>query len=93
MVWRVCGTCSLAEPALNPRCGRGPGAALLGLLVLAAGCGDSLAEEPVDCSPEASKAFVADIMGDYYLWYDLVPPVDIAALASPEEVMRAMTYR
>jgi C-terminal processing protease CtpA/Prc len=57
------------------------------------GCSDdpvSFAEP--SCDDDSRKAFVADIMGDYYLWYDRVPPVDIASLASPEEVMRAMTY-
>src|SRR5690606_39258297 len=38
------------------------------------------------------KAFVADIMSDYYLWYDRVPAVDVEAMSSPEELMRAMTF-
>jgi C-terminal processing protease CtpA/Prc len=45
-----------------------------------------------DCSLEGRKAFVAELMSEYYLWYDRVAPVDISALTSPEEVMRAMMF-
>lgn len=31
-------------------------------------------------------------MSDYYLWYDRVPAVDVAAMNTPEELMRAMTF-
>lgn len=58
------------------------------------GCTGEIAEggESYDCSVEGRKQFVADIMSDYYLWYDRVPPVDIDAMGSPEELMRAMTF-
>ena len=56
-------------------------------------CSD-VAEDPAyDCSLDGRKAFVADIMTDYYLWYDRVPPVDIAAAQSPEALLAAMTFR
>ncbi len=59
----------------------------------ALGCSGELDETTSnDCSLEGRKQFVADIMSDYYLWYDRVPPVDIDAMSSPEEVMRAMTF-
>jgi carboxyl-terminal processing protease len=45
-----------------------------------------------DCSVPGRKAYVASIMSDFYLWYDRVPPVDIAAAESPEELMHQMTY-
>ena len=58
------------------------------------GCTGEIAEggESYDCSLEGRKQFVADIMSDYYLWYDRVPPIDIAAMSTPEELMRAMTF-
>jgi carboxyl-terminal processing protease len=57
------------------------------------GCTGEIAEDPSDdCSVEGRKQFVAEIMSNYYLWYDRVPPVDIAAVSSPEELMRAMSY-
>lgn len=57
------------------------------------GCTGEL-ESPIayDCSLEGRKAFVADIMSDYYLWYDRVAPVNVSAMSSPEELMRAMTF-
>ena len=69
------------------------GALFCGLCSSALGCANEL-ESPVayDCSLDGRKAFVADIMSDYYLWYDRVPPVDVAAMSSPEELMRAMTF-
>src|SRR5688572_21065868 len=61
---------------------------------LVAGCtGEVSGGVPYDCSLEGRKAFVADLMSDYYLWYDRVSPVDISALTSPEEVMSAMMFR
>lgn len=57
------------------------------------GCAGELDSPAVyDCSIDGRKAFVADIMSDYYLWYDRVPAVDIAAMSTPEELMRAMTF-
>lgn len=64
----------------------------LALLSATAACSD-LAEPEPDCSVAGRKAFVAEIMLDYYLWYDRVPPIDLDALATPEEVLRAMSYR
>jgi carboxyl-terminal processing protease len=60
----------------------------------AVGCTGEVGDEPplFDCSVDGRKAFVAEIMSDYYLWYDRVPPVDVAAMRSPEELMRAMTF-
>jgi carboxyl-terminal processing protease len=59
----------------------------------ASGCAGELESPAVyDCSLDGRKAFVADIMSDYYLWYDRVAPVDIAAMGTPEELMRAMTF-
>jgi carboxyl-terminal processing protease len=56
-------------------------------------CTGDVANDPVyDCSLDGRKAFVAEIMSDYYLWYDRVPAVDVAATSSPEELMRAMTF-
>jgi carboxyl-terminal processing protease len=92
MSWRFCRSQPLRERALSPRRARALLAGLLASSSLAAGC----SEEPIypqpDCSAEARKAFVAEVMSDYYLWYDRVPPVDVTSLASAEEVMRAMTY-
>lgn len=45
-----------------------------------------------DCSLDGQKAFVGSIMSNFYLWYDRVPPVSYDAAASPEELMRLMTY-
>lgn len=68
---------------------------LLGAVALLAGlpaCSDL--EPPIDdCSVAGRKAFVADIMTDVYLWYDRVPEVDYDAIESPEELMRAMSFR
>ncbi len=47
----------------------------------------------VDCSVEGRKTYVASIMRDFYLWYDRVPDVDDAAFETPEELMRALSYR
>jgi carboxyl-terminal processing protease len=59
----------------------------------AGGCTGSAEADPVfDCSLDGRKAFVADIMSDYYLWYDRVPAVDVAAMSSPEALLRAMTF-
>jgi carboxyl-terminal processing protease len=59
----------------------------------AGGCGSDVTPDIVyDCSIQGRKGFVADVMSDYYLWSDRVPEVDLAALATPEEVMRAMTF-
>jgi carboxyl-terminal processing protease len=59
----------------------------------AIGCtGEVSGDVPYDCSLEGRKAFVANLMTDYYLWYDRVPPVDTSAMSSPEEVMRAMMF-
>jgi C-terminal processing protease CtpA/Prc len=93
MSWRFCPSESLREPPLP----LWPARALLGACAaasaLVAGCSDDpIRYPPPSCDADSRKAFVADIMGDYYLWYDRVAPVDIASLASPEDVMRAMTY-
>jgi carboxyl-terminal processing protease len=62
-------------------------------LAVAGGCTGDVSDDPVfDCSLDGRKAFVAEIMSDYYLWYDRVPPVDVAAMSSPEALMRAMTF-
>lgn len=65
-----------------------------GLLLALAGCSsdEPLIEPEYDCSLEGRKGFVAALMSDFYLWYDRVPAVDIEGLASPLEVMQAMTY-
>jgi carboxyl-terminal processing protease len=55
-------------------------------------CSGGISSTEFDCSVEGQKAYVASIMSDFYLWYDLVPPVDIAAAASAEELLRQMTY-
>src|SRR5688572_4657853 len=62
---------------------------------LSAGCtGEVTGDVPsYDCSLEGRKAFVADLMSDYYLWYDRVSPVDTSAMTSPEEVMDAMRFK
>lgn len=70
-----------------------PLAAAFSLCFGAWGCAGELESPAVyDCSLDGRKAFVADIMSDYYLWYDRVPPVDVAAMSTPEELMRAMTF-
>lgn len=66
--------------------------ALAGSLAGAGCTGEVSGEAPYDCTLEGRKAFVAELMSDYYLWYDQVPPVDISAMTSPEEVMRAMMF-
>jgi C-terminal processing protease CtpA/Prc len=72
---------------------RAPLAVVLAASSLAVGCSDDRIDNPEpSCDDDSRKAFVADIMGDYYLWYDRVAPVDITSLASAEDVMRAMTY-
>lgn len=89
MFWRSCRSESLWEQKLPSWSAR----ALLAASALAVGCSDDPISYPEpSCDADSRKAFVADIMGDYYLWYDRVAPVDITGLASPEEVMRAMTY-
>jgi carboxyl-terminal processing protease len=71
------------------RWGVGAGLALAAL----AGCtGDASNAQTFDCTDEGRKAFVADIMSDYYLWYDRVPAVDIDSVSTPEELLRAMTF-
>jgi len=74
------------------------GRALLacGAAWLSAGCtGEVTGDDQLgyDCSLEGRKAFVADLMSDYYLWYDRVSPVDTSAMTSPEEVMDAMRFK
>jgi C-terminal processing protease CtpA/Prc len=65
----------------------------LGLLASTACTGQVDAPGPsFDCSNEGRKGFVAEIMSDYYLWYDQVPSVDIDSVGTPEELMLAMTY-
>lgn len=59
---------------------------------LALSCGGE-SETPLDCSPAERKAFVADLMSDYYLWYDRAPAPDWAELESPQAVMSAMMFR
>lgn len=77
---------------VHARCSRPARAVRLGAaLALLAACGEGELPE-VDCSVEARKAFVADLMTDYYLWYDQVPEVDIAAAESPEELMSQMMF-
>lgn len=77
----------------HPVRGVAPLAAAFSLCFGALGCAGELETPSVyDCSLEGRKAFVADIMTDYYLWYDRVPAVDVAAMATPEELMRAMTF-
>jgi carboxyl-terminal processing protease len=62
-------------------------------LAALAGCTGGVTDVPTfDCTDEGRKAFVADIMSDYYLWYDRVPPVDIDSVSTAEELMRAMTF-
>jgi carboxyl-terminal processing protease len=64
-----------------------------GVALAALGCTGDAANVPVfDCTVEGRKAFVADIMSDYYLWYDRVPAVDPSSVATPEELLRAMTF-
>jgi C-terminal processing protease CtpA/Prc len=59
----------------------------------AVGCAGELETPSVDdCSLDGRKAFVAELMSDYYLWYDRVPSVDVAAMSTPEELMHAMTF-
>lgn len=61
-------------------------------LSLVSGCSGA-SETHFDCSVEGRKAFVASIMRDYYLWYDQVPEVDYATIATPEELMRELSFR
>jgi carboxyl-terminal processing protease len=64
----------------------------LGLAALT-GCTGGVTDVPTfDCTDNGRKEFVADIMSDYYLWYDRVPAVDINSVATPEELLRAMTF-
>ncbi|MEY2930001.1 MAG: hypothetical protein RL033_750 [Pseudomonadota bacterium] len=68
-------------------------ALLAALAISSIACG--VEEDPApefDCSVDGQKAFVGSIMSNFYLWYDRVPPVDYATAASPEELMRLMTY-
>jgi hypothetical protein len=53
--------------------------------------GESLTE--FDCSLDGRKAFVAEIMTDFYLWYDLVPEPDYASAESPQDLLRQMSFR
>jgi carboxyl-terminal processing protease len=70
-----------------------PGArAVAGITLVMAGCGGP-SETQFDCSVAGRKAFVASIMRDYYLWHDRVPEVDYAAIATPEELMRELSFR
>jgi len=57
---------------------------------LSACSGESVTE--FDCSVVGQKAYVASIMSNYYLWYDRVPAVNVAAASSAEELMQEMTY-
>jgi carboxyl-terminal processing protease len=63
------------------------------LSALTACTGDASNVPTFDCTVEGRKAFVANIMSDYYLWYDRVAPVDIDSVSTPEELLRAMTFR
>jgi carboxyl-terminal processing protease len=69
----------------------GAAACLLAVWVLA-GCSD-IDDPAVDCSLDGRKAFVGDIMSDIYLWSDRVPEVDYDAIATPEELMLAMSFK
>jgi carboxyl-terminal processing protease len=70
----------------------------LGCLAIAAGvsfwgCGDFSDATFEDCSVEGRKAYVASLMRDYYLWFDRVPEVDSDAIATPEDLLREMSFR
>jgi carboxyl-terminal processing protease len=60
--------------------------------IAANGCSRN-AETEFDCSNQGRKAFVASVMSDYYLWYNLVPPVDYASVDTPEDLLELMTYQ
>ena len=70
-----------------------------GGLVLLAGCsggsGDGLAAPQAGtaaCTTDAQKQFVLDTMRDVYFWNDLLPAnVDLAAFATPEDVLAHLT--
>lgn len=62
------------------------------LAVGTAGCADE-SDTYFDCSVEGRKAYVSSIMHDFYLWYDRVPDIDEAAFETPEELLRALSYR
>jgi len=89
--------CPIAAGSRPSRYATRPGVASLvasfSLYLGALGCTGELESPAVyDCSVDGRKAFVADIMSDYYLWYDRVAPVDVAAMSTPEELMRAMMF-
>lgn len=82
-----------SQVSSQPGSGVAPLVTAFSLCFGAWGCAGELESPAVyDCSVDGRKAFVADIMSDYYLWYDRVPPVDVAAMSTPEELMRAMTF-
>src|SRR5688572_27270953 len=61
--------------------------------LLSLGCAPPAITE-FDCSPEGRKAFVGQIMTDYYLWSDRIPAdIDYAAFETPEALMRELTFK
>jgi hypothetical protein len=80
-------------PSQRPhRPGMRVGATLGAALSACLACGgESLTE--FDCSLDGRKAFVAEIMTDFYLWYDLVPEPDYASAESPQDLLRQMSFR
>ena len=54
---------------------------------------DEEAPTTYDCTSTGRKGFIASIMTEYYLWFDKIPPIDYAAVATPEELLDRMLYK
>ena len=67
--------------------------AAAGCVCVLSSCSDSSILPIQDCSLDGRKAFVSDIMTDFYLWYDQVPAVDYRTVESPEALLQQLTFR
>jgi len=64
---------------------------ILAISALSSAC--MVEEEPVvDCSNDAQKAFVNEVMSSVYLWAEYTPTLNLSAFDTPGEVLEAMRY-
>ncbi len=70
-------------------CGSDSGSSISDTDLVVAGRISYTAEE---CSVEGQNDFVYRVMTDTYLWYDMVPQVDLLDFGSPEELLSNIRY-
>jgi len=71
------------------------GAIVVGLVVIAAGCGGggsggTIVQPPASCSVLDENLFILEAMQEYYLWNDRLPTADPASYATPDAFLDAL---